>query len=301
MKIRYLFLGALLVWVQPVLGQIVTSSIDPGQPSETPSAISWRFGSAIAVESTYGQRQYTSDKVATHNIHNSGLFAWQPSQVSIELYSRANEIIDTVDSSTDKFFETKGSQSYLSIAVRGEGRVSVGIIARQNEQTSPLKFSESSFGGSFSYRAFGGFFMAAGLERVSSSGTGFETVRWQETKGGIAYLAGDPFSSMLRIELGIVSSPEAKDDASNIRNQTTLISKGEFELLFMNGILSFRGENKVLGSGTSAETTKTARFGIGYRGTSFSLVYYYDYGEEEINSKIFSERKYQLNLSYNFI
>ncbi|MCP4298288.1 MAG: hypothetical protein GY786_22100 [Proteobacteria bacterium] len=301
MKIPYLFLGALLIWGQPILGQIVTSSIDPGLPSETPSAISWRFGSAVAIESTYGERYYVYDAVGTHNIHNSGLFTWQPSQVSIELYSRVNEIIDSVDSSTDTFFETRGSQSYFSIAVRGENRVSVGIIARQNEQTSPLTFSESSFGGSFSARVFDGLFMAVGLERVSSSGTGFETVRWEETKSGIAYLVGDPFSTMLRIELGVSSSPEVKDDVLKIRNQTKMVSKGEIELLLANYLFSFRGKIKDLGSGTNAETTRSARFGIGYRGTSFSLVYYFDYGEEEINSKIFSESKYLFNISYSFM
>ncbi|PCI30755.1 MAG: hypothetical protein COB67_00980 [SAR324 cluster bacterium] len=302
MKRKSLIIFLCVFWSAVVQAQVATPSIDPALPTELPSAGSWRFGSVIAADTLFGERESDVEKVKLHPLGVSALVAWQPSQVTVELYMAPETLQDDVDSSTDTFSESKQLKSYLSLSIRGENRVSVGVTVRQLENKSTTKTTEKSFGGSVSVRVFGGLFIAAGLERVSSVRSGLDTLRWGKNLAGISLQLGDPFSKMLRLEASLRTSPEVKESTTSaIRHQKTADMQIAAEALFSGILLSYLNRSLVEGTGIGEVTVESQRIGAGYRGDNLTFMFYQYSGTETIGEKSYNEKKYQATFSLSFM
>ena len=289
-------------------GQIVTPSLDPGLPAELSSAVAWRFGSAFGVNSVYNKEKSETTENDYYYNRTGVLFAYQPGTVIGEIYGESVTRQSLWDSSTDTFVDSTGTRGKLSLAIRGENRVSVGIGYNSSDQTvtgsEPLR--TTYFEGSFSMRLFGGFYLAGGLQRVTEKIGSGESRKWNKILAGAALQVGDPLDNMFKLEGSISASPESEFNDQSIypaHRQTTTLSASA-EAVFSSFLLAYRYQNTTKKAPTSNDDEQAIsahRFGAGLKLGGFTFGIYRNATLETVGEKDLNSEEVTATISYNFI
>lgn len=300
-------------------GQIVTPSLDPGLVSESPSAVSWRFGSTFGMETAFGNQkdeETKTRKIGSYpNSGYGGVIAIQPSHVTGELSYKADEIrydpVYSIDSNGETSFvlqKVNASYGRFQLAIRGENKYSVGVgLYRLTEEIGDQTVDKSSYTGSFGFRFLDNLFMSAGLEQGQTDAEGFDRLKWQIFFSGVAVQMGDPTSNMMRLEGSIKTSP--KESTENSDKQTYNHKRfqeyqGSFELLWSEFLFSAMYKKKDTESAQDEikdSSHEKTRFGLGYRTIGVSIMLYGSRSIDRCDETENETDEIQLTFSYSYI
>lgn len=308
MKLQSLLLLGIGLALSPSLvwGQVATPAIDPARPAKMGAASSWRFGPSVAVGSQYGGQQTNQQKVEGHGFGSTGSLVLQTSRVTVELASMSSDNQAVWDATSDLLYPSLQSDSSGFVAVRGEGRVSVGLggISRSQESRG-INRKQSGFGGSFGVRMGEGFFGAVGMNRITEKVANFEDKQWNEVLGGLGLVYGDPDSSMFRLEGSLATSPQVVGGTGleNVHHKTWE-QNADLEVLWNRWYLSVGSTTTKSVSALANEGDQNltrVRYGLGYRKLSFSLIFYRTLADEQSGDKMYKERAYGATLGFGFL
>ncbi len=302
-----LFLLSLLIYFggASASAQVVTPSLDQLRPTLVSAASSWRFGSTVGAGSQYGWSYNSTTKVNGHSQGLDALVAWQTARASLEVSGTQNRILDLWDPSSDTYGKETISESRFGLAIRGDGRVSVGIGGHNETLKGNILRQRKAFGGSFNVRLGEGFFLGGGLEKVSEMVSGYEDKRWNRVFSGAAYQYGTPESNQFRVEYDLIID---KGDSNGVvpadlvapKKTQTYSVEAKFGFLILTYQDQTVTETKILNWGTE-RVQKEARYGLGLRGSSFSMSLYRMDGKELRETKDQVQRAWSLNFGFHFI
>ncbi len=303
---KILLIAAAISFVSTCFAQVATPSLDSALPVEMSSAVSWRFGSAYGIEALYGKAESDTDKIDRHYIHAGALFAYQPGRVVGEIHVIPADEQYQWDPSTDVLSKNISSFGRLSLTIRGNQNVSVGLGYSQGQNdVSSDTLKRISYEGSFSLRFLDVCYIAGGLQRVTETHDSANTRKWNTMLSGIALRFGDPTSSMFRLEasLGVSPKSEFDDPLLEIRRATTEL-QGSAEWLYGSLLFSYRYLNRTLEALDDEDqnwTIVSHRYGLGFHLGGIMFGYYRHAGLEKANENDMSTEKYQFTVSYSFI
>ena len=310
MWFKNLLISGLLLCLFTTAGvaQVVTPSLDSALPAELASAVAWRFGSAFGANSLYRKEKSQSNENEYYYNRSGVLFAYQPGYVIGELYGESITRQTVWDSSTDSFVDSTGSFGKLSLAIRGENRVSVGIGYGSSE-FRVIDFDalrNTYYEGSFSIRLFGGFYLAGSLQRVTENISTGDSRKWNNIVAGAALQFGDPFANMFRVEGSLKTSPEAdfSDDTQFSTHRKSTTMNAGAEVLFSNFLFIYRYMNEIHMAPTAQDddhTISVNRYGGGYKAGGFTLGLYRIAGLETVGDNKIDTEEIMVTISYNFI
>ena len=284
-------------------GQVATPYLDTVLPTELSSANSWRFGSTFGGEQIYSDQESKTEKAELYNSRSAALIAYQPTQVSFELFAFTNEVDYNWDPSTDTFQETKGNASKLGISIRGKRQFSVGVgFESSTQEQGTSKQEKKSYGGSFSLRTFDNLYLAAGLERVTLAFDQGNELKWDKVVSGIALQTGEPGGSIFRIEINGSLSPKVESD--NNSHQKTTVIQGSVEWLWDGYLLSYRNAStteEALNSSEEDTKNSTHRYGLGIKFENISFGFYRTAGLIKYGSKDVVSQRYRATFGFSFI
>lgn len=295
------------LWSTAGFAQVVTPSIDPALPSELSSAVAWRFGSAFGIKTVSGKEITATDNTGYYSNNSAALFAYQPGNIVMEIYGASVTEQHNWDPSTDILAKTLGSHGRLNLSIRGEKRVSVGIAFETGlNKNTANSMNTTAYEGSFSLRFMENFYLAAGLQRMTENHSAAGIRKWNRILSGIAFQAGDPFSSMFRVEVSYKTSPELEfQDQPTVEYRPAMAdSKVVAELLFRGFLFSYRFQKVILSAGDESSQERnidTSRYGVGYKFGSFLLGWYRFAGVDKMGKKRMETEKYQATISFGFI
>ena len=307
MLVRFLTLLLLpLLWFSPVWAQVAVPSIDPAEPVLVPAASSWRMGTSVGGGSHYGSQKTTQEKVANHEFGSYGLIVFQPTHVTTEIYATENDNQAQWDSTSDILYEYQHKEQRVNLAVRGEGRVSVGLgVLSRTWDSRGIERNHRGFGGSFGVRIGDGMYLAAGMNRVTEKIDSYEDKQWNETLGGLGFAYGDPDSSMFRLEGSMFTRPEVnKGETRADINPKQVQQIGDLEILLSRYLFSAKSTVTKTSAGVSGEADqelRQMRYGIGYRRLNFSWVLYRIQGTEAQGDKKHEQSYYKMTMGVGFL
>lgn len=299
--------------------QIVTPFLDPGLASESPSAVSWRFGSTSGLETAFGnQRDQGKKSYTIGKYKNTGVgvvVALQPSHVTGELSYRENEVrydpiyfIDGEGKTDFSLEKVKLSSGRFHLAIRGENQFSVGIgVSRLTEDRGGEDTNKSSYTGSFGLRFLDGWFLSGGLEQGQTAVDGFDNLKWQIFFGGFALQLGNPMGTMMRLEGGVRSSSEESTENSLQEiyyHPKFMESLGSFEVLAEGYLLSVtysKRDTQSVDSTLGDTSRQKTRYGLGFRNIGLSLMLYGSRTIEKCDGAKNESDEIRLTLSYSYI
>ena len=245
-------------------------------------------------------------KVIEHQFDNYGILVFQPTHVTTELYATFDDNQAQWDSTSDLFYPYKHQEQRLNLAVRGEGRVSVGLGAvRRSWDNRGLLRQHKGFGGSFGVRIGDGMYLAAGMNRITEEVAEHEDKQWNEFLAGIGFAYGDPDSSMFRFEASMARVPEViKGTVLADINQAQTEQVTDLEILLYR--ILFSAKNKVtktlatLPDQADQELTQV-RYGFGYRRLGFSWIFYQTRGVEGQGDNKHEQLYYKTTVGFGFL
>ena len=289
------------------LGQVVTPSLDPAIPAELSSAVAWRFGSAFGAKGVYKKEKSETAENEYYYNRAGVLFAYQPGYVIGEVYAESTARQAHWDSSTDTFTDSTGSSGKLSLAIRGENRVSVGIGYGSSDQETDTEILSSLFyEGSFSLRLLGGFYLAGGIQRVTERLSSGDSRKWNNILAGAALQFGDPLSNMLRLEGSFNTSPkvEFNDQPNYPAHRETIVLSAGVEAVYSGFLLSYRYKSTTKNAPTGDDDDQAIaehRLGVGFKMEGLTFGLYRDAGLETVGDKELNTEEITVTVSYNFI
>ena len=287
--------------------------------SESPSAVSWRFGSTVGVETAFGdQKDEDTETRKLGEYKNSGyggVIAIQPSHVTGELSYKADEISYEPEYSIDSDGETtfilqKVNSSYgrFQLAIRGENKYSVGVgIYRLTEEKEGQTVDKSSYTGSFGLRFLDGLFVSAGMEQGRTEAKDFDDLKWQIFFYGAAIQLGDPTDFMMRLEGSLKTSSE--ESTENSDDQTYYHEKfqeymGSFEVLldgFLFSAMYQKRDTESVENTLEDSSREKTRYGFGYRTIGLSFMLYGSRIVDRCDDAKNETDEIQLTFSYSYI
>lgn len=308
MKKVFLFLLLIIPFLAGSLSaQIVTPQLDSAFPVEMASAAGWRFGSAIGVQTSFAKVDGETEEVDYHNHDTSVLLFYQPSNIITEIYWASPGTRHEWDHQTDTFNETDNADTRISLALRGDGNVTIGIGYRlaDRKDASSDTTNVSLYEGSFSLRMLDNVYLAAGMQRVTEKFSGGESRKWNKILSGVALQFGDPLKRLIRLEASYQSSPESTvDDSAVAPHRKTNEIQAVAEVLFDSFLFSYRYLNTIEGAvGDESEdlTDTRHRYGFGFKMGSVTLGVYAGQGTRSDGDKEVKTSYYQGTLSFGFI
>jgi hypothetical protein len=265
-----ILLLVLLLTATTGFSQVVTPSLDPALPVELASAVSWRIGSVVGVQTQAARETVKSGSTDYEPVGSAALFAYQPSNIVTELYSSPNERHLFWDASADTLSETTWVDGRFKLALRGENRVSVGIGYNINDQkTSTTTTHINSYEGGFSIRMLDGVYIAGGLQRVTERFEIGDSRKWNRLLAGLAFQFGNPLGTIFRAEGSYHLSPASRIDNPAIPDRFATHEVQAATELFVNDILvsyQYRHTRQVeVNSAGDDRTSAYHRFGFGFR------------------------------------
>jgi len=269
------------------------------------SASSWRFGTSVGVGGQSGYQQ-TDAQIKKDPVSESyGLIVFQPTHVTTELFSQANQKRSSWDATSDQLYRVVSSESQVNMAVRGAGRVSVGLgVLQQSETSRGVLRTRKGFGGSFGFRVGTGFFVGLGVQRMREKVAQTLEKQWNDYLGGVALVYGDPDSSMFRLEVGGKASPlVSKGQSFAETHYKTQTQFGDLELLWSRWFGSVRVQEKkrfAALTGEKDQQMKQLKYGLGYRKLSFSLIFYRTLEDKRLLSQWYKERSFGATMGVGF-
>ncbi|MDX2471148.1 MAG: hypothetical protein QNL04_11290 [SAR324 cluster bacterium] len=291
-----------------LIAQVATPSLDPTMPSLTASGSAWRFGSTIGGSTVVGKEKTptrsTADKTAAKG--SSGIFAWQPTQVTIEMSGDVGLKDPYWDASSDEVTTLLTNEQKLFLAVRGDNRVSVGVGFREKStDVSGIVRSESAYGGSMGFRIGEGIYVGGGLEKVVEKVPTYKDKRWSEVFSGIGIRYGWPDASMFRMEYSLAS----KGDGSNGDTFLELMPEskmaiGSIEAQFWGMMFGYQYTKESIDPILTDLTTRVkerARYGGGLRLLNFTMMLYKSDGKEYLNGQEHLSKDWEFTVGFHFI
>lgn len=303
-----LTLALILITAPNLFAQVATPSLDPTMPAMTPSASAWRFGSTFGGSTTVGKERTpensTPDKTAAKG--SSGIFAWQPTQVTIEISGDAGRKDPYWDASSDAVTTLLVNEQRASLAIRGENRVAVGVGFRaKSTDVEGVIRSESAYGGSLGFRIGDGIYVGGGLEKVIEKVTDFDDKRWSQVYTGLGLRYGWPDASMFRMEYSMIAKGDASTGDSFLEmmpeSKTTI---GSIEAQFWGVMFGYQYKKESIEPILTDETTRVrerARYGGGLRLLNFTLMLYKSDGKEYLNNLEHLSKDWEFTVGFHFI
>lgn len=299
---------ALLLGAQSLFAQVATPSLDPTMPSLTASGSAWRFGSTFGGSSVVGKEKTptasTPDKTAAKG--SSGIFAWQPTQVTVELSGDVGIKDPYWDASTDAVTTLHVNEQKLFVAVRGENRVSVGVGFREKAtDVEGVIRSESAYGGSMGFRIGEGIYVGGGLEKVIEKVPDYKDKRWSEVFSGIGVRYGWPDASMFRMEYSMISKGDgSKGDTFLELMPESKTAIGSVEVQFWGMMFGYQYSKESIKPTLNDLTTRVkerARYGGGLRLLNFTMMLYKSDGKEYLNDLEHLSKDWEFTVGLHFI
>ncbi len=310
--LRRLLILIFIGFASPLLGQVVIPSLDPVQPTELSSALAWRIGSTVGVESeAFNRDEDASHDTGVENVKSAVLIAYQPGNVVGEIYYSPYRKTLTYDSdySSIEWTDDDASLLELRLAIRGNRQVSVGIGYGKFEYSPSFyneKYEESYYEGSFSVRLLDGlFFAGAGMQRFTVNLGSSDTIKYNTLISGVALQMGDPTDVIFKTEAAYKQIPrtESENDVlSTVRKSTV----SQFNMELMTGALfaSFEYTNKLTEEARGSDDNQndiTSRYGVGLKLGAMTIGLYrnahkIDYQDDDIEYDT-----YQATLGISFL
>ncbi|MDT8446142.1 MAG: hypothetical protein RRB13_04525 [bacterium] len=304
--LKLLLVGLFLVVVPKVNAQVATPPIDPAEPTLISAASSWRFGGSMALGTDYGYQETQATKTDAKVTGPSALLVFSGKEVIWEFYNKSSDTAYEWDSTSDQLYQYTRSNQQLNLSVRGEGRVSVGLgaIARSDDSRG-IQRKQSGFAGSFGVRIGDGFFLGAGMNRVTEKVADFEDKQWNEYMGGAGFAYGSPEKNMFRLEVSGTSEPEVSGGTSleQVHHKRTRAIE-EMEVLWHNYLVTVRAvQSKSFAAldGESDRQENQMRYGLGLRSLGFSWILYRTLADERVGDNWYKERYYKMTLGFGFL
>lgn len=292
------------------LGQVVVPALDPALPAELASAVAWRIGSTVGLESEYYyQSEDASNDAGTEATRTAVLLAYQPGNFITELYYapfiKSATAIDE-ESSTVTWEDKQATEFALRVAIRGNRQVSVGIgYERQEIEEAGEQHSTSLFEGSFSLRLFDGLlYTGGGMQRVTVDQGAEDSLKYNTLIAGAAIQIGDPMAMIFQTEVAMKQTPETESDNDLIATMPkTTVSQVNTEFHSGSFFLSYRyrqtnkedyqpGENYL-------ETLN--RYGAGLKLGNWTLGLYRKAWKAEFMEEVSEYDTYLLTVGYSFL
>lgn len=331
------FLFLILLAPQFVTAQHATAWLDPTNPSELPSAVSWRFGSALGIQHIHyyagsGTDKYAND--AEYEISSTAtryLLSFQPSKLSIEASGMPEYKQIIRETPADGDVTLKQSEARLNLAVRGQDRLSIGLAAgtkRFEKSTNDVNETYKFLSGSVSMRLMEVFYLAYGIEHIQDKSDGRAGNSWADQHYALGIMVGSPKANQYRFEYSITESPESLqegDATSDINSSYKLKSTTKryaLEVLVSNWYFSYSNvllellnydnanyfaSNDVYFEETSGIKASKSKIGVGYK-TQGGLFLSGNYirtriDVPDLSGSVFLKRdlaEYSINLGYSF-
>jgi hypothetical protein len=309
MRKRLITLIGILLAV-PAWGQVIVPALDPTLPAELASAVAWRIGSTIGLESEfYNQKEDASNDAGTESTRTAVLLAYQPGNFITEIYYapfiKTATAIDE-QSSTVTWEDKKATEFALRVAIRGNRRVSVGIgYERQEIEESGEKFSTSLFEGSFSVRLLEGLlYTGGGMQRVTIEQGSEDSIKFNTLIAGVAIQIGDPLAMIFQMEAAMKQTPETDSEDGLIATMPkTTVSQLNSEFHSGRFFLAYRYRQTMKEEYLPDEnyTETLNRYGAGLKLGNWTIGLYRKAWKAEFMEEISEYDTYSLTAGYSFL
>jgi hypothetical protein len=305
------FVVLILVFLAfPAYGQVVIPSLDPVQPTELSSALAWRIGSTIGIESeTFNRDEDASHDAGAENIKSSFMLAYQPGNVVGEFYYipylKTREMTYGQDSTSIEWNDDDASHLAIRLAIRGNRQVSVGIGYGKSEVSLSdyeEKYEASYYEGSFSIRMLDGLlFAGAGMQRVTVNLGSSDSMKYNTIVSGVALQFGDPTDMIFKTEASYKLIPETESENAILNTlQKTTISQLNAELMTGTVFASYNYHHELTESDDEKNETIN-RYGLGLKLGSMTIGIYRRAWKIEYTEHYIDFDTYQATLGFSFL